>query len=319
MNKLSITDVSIVIPFLDEAESLPELYEQIMEVVLKSAWSYEIIFVDDGSHDDGWDFVRSISKTNPFIKGVKFTRNYGKSQALHVGFELAQGEVVFTMDADLQDYPHELPVLYNKLINENLDIVSGWKKIRHDPLFGKTIPSKFFNWTARRFSGIPLNDFNCGLKAYKREVVKAIHVHGEMHRYIPLLAKHAGYSAIGEQVVVHSRRKYGKTKFGLDRFVKGFLDLISLVFVQRFGKRPMHFFGLIGSLMLLTGFCFAIYLGIDKLYLETEGRLITERPEFYISLTTMILGSQFFLAGFLAELIMRSKQKAPNYTVREKI
>ena len=319
MNKLSITDVSIVIPFLDEAESLPELYEQIMEVVLKSAWSYEIIFVDDGSHDDGWDFVRSISKTNPFIKGVKFTRNYGKSQALHVGFELAQGEVVFTMDADLQDNPHELPVLYNKLINENLDIVSGWKKIRHDPLFGKTIPSKFFNWTARRFSGIPLNDFNCGLKAYKREVVKAIHVHGEMHRYIPLLAKHAGYSAIGEQVVVHSHRKYGKTKFGLDRFVKGFLDLISLVFVQRFGKRPMHFFGLIGSLMLLTGFCFAIYLGIDKLYLETEGRLITERPEFYISLTTMILGSQFFLAGFLAELIMRSKQKASNYTVREKI
>lgn len=319
MNKLSITDVSIVIPFLDEAESLPELYEQIMEVILKSAWSYEIIFVDDGSHDDGWDFVRSISKTNPFIKGVKFTRNYGKSQALHVGFELAQGEVVFTMDADLQDNPHELPVLYNKLINENLDIVSGWKKIRHDPLFGKTIPSKFFNWTARRFSGIPLNDFNCGLKAYKREVVKAIHVHGEMHRYIPLLAKHAGYSAIGEQVVVHSHRKYGKTKFGLDRFVKGFLDLISLVFVQRFGKRPMHFFGLIGSLMLLTGFCFAIYLGIDKLYLETEGRLITERPEFYISLTTMILGSQFFLAGFLAELIMRSKQKAPNYTVREKI
>ena len=319
MNKLSVTDVSIVIPFLDEAESLPELYEQIMEVVLKSAWSYEIIFVDDGSHDDGWDFVRSISKTNPFIKGIKFTRNYGKSQALHVGFELAQGEVVFTMDADLQDNPHELPVLYNKLINENLDIVSGWKKIRHDPLFGKTIPSKFFNWTARRFSGIPLNDFNCGLKAYKREVVKAIHVHGEMHRYIPLLAKHAGYSAIGEQVVVHSRRKYGETKFGLDRFVKGFLDLISLVFVQRFGKRPMHFFGLIGSLMLLTGFCFAIYLGIDKLYLETEGRLITERPEFYISLTTMILGSQFFLAGFLAELIMRSKQKAPNYTVREKI
>lgn len=319
MNKLSITDVSIVIPFLDEAESLPELYEQIMEVVLKSAWSYEIIFVDDGSHDDGWDFVRSISKTNPFIKGIKFTRNYGKSQALHVGFELAKGEVVFTMDADLQDNPHELPVLYNKLINENLDIVSGWKKIRHDPLFGKTIPSKFFNWTARRFSGIPLNDFNCGLKAYKREVIKAIHVHGEMHRYIPLLAKHAGYSAIGEQVVVHSRRKYGKTKFGLDRFVKGFLDLISLVFVQRFGKRPMHFFGLIGSLMLLTGFCFAIYLGIDKLYLETEGRLITERPEFYISLTTMILGSQFFLAGFLAELIMRSKQKAPNYTVREKI
>jgi glycosyltransferase involved in cell wall biosynthesis len=319
VNKLSVTDVSIVIPFLDEAESLPELYEQIMEVVLKSAWSYEIIFVDDGSHDDGWDFVRSISKTNPFIKGIKFTRNYGKSQALHVGFELAQGEVVFTMDADLQDNPHELPVLYNKLINENLDIVSGWKKIRHDPLFGKTIPSKFFNWTARRFSGIPLNDFNCGLKAYKREVVKAIHVHGEMHRYIPLLAKHAGYSAIGEQVVVHSRRKYGKTKFGLDRFVKGFLDLISLVFVQRFGKRPMHFFGLIGSLMLLTGFCFAIYLGIDKLYLETEGRLITERPEFYISLTTMILGSQFFLAGFLAELIMRSKQKAPNYTVREKI
>jgi glycosyltransferase involved in cell wall biosynthesis len=234
-----------------------------------------------------------------------------------VGFDLAQGDVVFTMDADLQDSPKELPELYKLLTKENLDVVSGWKKIRHDPLFGKTIPSKFFNWAARQFSGIPLHDFNCGLKAYKKEVVKAIQVHGEMHRYIPLLAKHAGYRAIGEHVVQHSARKYGKTKFGADRFVKGFLDLVTLLFVQRFGKRPMHFFGLIGSLMLVTGFGFALYLGIDKLYLETEGRLITERPEFYLALTTMILGSQFFLAGFLAELLMRSRNKTPNYRIRE--
>jgi glycosyltransferase involved in cell wall biosynthesis len=317
VSKPTHMDVSVVIPFLDEEGSLPELYEQLTEVLASTKWSYELIFVDDGSQDKGWEFVRSIVKNDANIRAVKFTRNFGKSQALHVGFDIAQGDVVFTMDADLQDSPKELPALYKMLVKENLDVVSGWKKVRHDPLFGKTIPSKFFNWAARQFSGIPLHDFNCGLKAYKKEVVKAIQVHGEMHRYIPLLAKHAGYRAIGEHVVQHSARKYGKTKFGADRFIKGFLDLVTLLFVQRFGKRPMHFFGLIGSLMLVMGFGFALYLGIDKLYLETEGRLITERPEFYLALTTMILGSQFFLAGFLAELFMRSRNKTPNYRIRE--
>ena len=310
-------DLSVVIPFLDEEESLPELYQQLKDVLVSTKWSYELIFVDDGSQDKGWEFVRSIAKNDANVRAVKFTRNFGKSQAIHVGFDIAQGDVVFTMDADLQDSPKEIPALYKMLVKENLDVVSGWKKVRHDPLFSKTIPSKFFNWAARQFSGIPLHDFNCGLKAYKKEVVKAIQVHGEMHRYIPLLAKHAGYRAIGEHVVQHSARKYGKTKFGADRFIKGFLDLITLLFVQRFGKRPMHFFGLIGSLMLVMGFGFALYLGIDKLYLETEGRLITERPEFYLALTTMILGSQFFLAGFLAELFMRSRNKTPNYRIRE--
>lgn len=310
-------DVSVVIPFLDEEESLPELYQQLTDVLTSTKWSYELIFVDDGSQDNGWEFVRSISKNDACVRAVKFTRNFGKSQALHVGFDVCKGNVVFTMDADLQDSPKELVALHEKLTKENLDVVSGWKKVRHDPLFGKTIPSKLFNWAARKFSGIPLHDFNCGLKVYKKEVVKSIQVHGEMHRYIPLLAKHAGYRAIGEHIVQHSARKYGKTKFGADRFIKGFLDLVTLLFIQRFGKRPMHFFGLIGSLMLITGFGFAFYLGIDKLYLETKGRLITERPEFYLALTTMILGSQFFLAGFLAELFMRSRNKTPNYRIRE--
>ena len=317
MSKPTNMDVSVVIPFFDEEESLPELYQQLTDVLASTKWSYELIFVDDGSQDKGWEFVRSIAKNDTGVRAVKFIRNFGKSQALHVGFELAKGDVVFTMDADLQDSPKELLTLHEKLTKEKLDLVSGWKKVRHDPLFGKTIPSKFFNWTARQFSGIRLHDFNCGLKAYKKEVVKAIQVHGEMHRYIPLLAKHAGYRAIGEDIVQHSARKYGKTKFGADRFIKGFLDLVTLLFVQRFGKRPMHFFGLIGSLMLVAGFGFALYLGIDKLYLETDGRLITERPEFYLALTTMILGSQFFLAGFLAELFMRSRNKTPNYRILE--
>ena len=317
LNKQNHVDVSVVIPFLDEEESLPELYKQITQSLSTTNWSYELIFVDDGSQDKGWDIINSFRKTDDRVRGIKFTRKFGKSQALHAGFELSKGEVVFTMDADLQDNPRELESLYNKLKSENLDLVSGWKKVRHDPLFTKTIPSRFYNWTARLFSGIPLHDFNCGLKAYRKEVVKSIQVHGEMHRYIPLLAKHAGYRAIGEHIVQHSARKYGKTKFGADRFLKGFLDLVTLFFVQRFGKRPMHFFGLIGSLMLVTGFGFALYLGIDKLYLETEGRLITERPEFYLSLTTMILGSQFFLAGFLAELFIRSQNKTPNYRIRK--
>ena len=317
MNKQNHVDVSVVIPFLDEEKSLPELYKQITQSLSSTNWSYELILIDDGSQDNGWEIINSFRKTDDRVRGIKFTRKFGKSQALHAGFELSKGEVVFTMDADLQDNPEELEGLYNKLKRENLDLVSGWKKVRHDPLLTKTIPSWFFNWTARLFSGIPLHDFNCGLKAYRKEVVKSIQVHGEMHRYIPLLAKHAGYGAIGEHIVKHSARKYGKTKFGADRFVKGFLDLVTLLFVQRFGKRPMHFFGLIGSLMLISGFGFALYLGIDKLYLETEGRLITERPEFYLSLTTMIMGSQFFLAGFLAELYIRSSNKTPNYRIRE--
>ena len=319
MSKPNNIDVSVIIPFLDEEESLPELYQQLTDVFASSKWSYELIFIDDGSQDNGWEFIRSIIKNDTRVRAIKFTRNFGKSQALHMGFDFAQGDIVCTMDADLQDNPKELLSLCDKLIKEDLDLVSGWKKVRHDPLFSKTIPSKFFNWTARQFSGIPLHDFNCGLKVYKKEVVKAIQVHGEMHRYIPLLAKHAGYCAIGEHVVEHSARKYGKTKFGPDRFIKGFLDLLTLLFIQRFGKRPMHFFGLIGSLMLITGFGFAVYLGVDKLYLETEGRLITERPEFYMALTTMILGSQFFLAGFLAELFVQSRNRTPNYRIREKL
>ena len=316
MSKPNNIDVSVIIPFLDEEESLPELYQQLTDVFASSKWSYELIFIDDGSQDNGWEFIRSIIKNDTRVHALKFTRNFGKSQALHMGFDFAQGDIVCTMDADLQDNPKELLSLCDKLIKEDLDLVSGWKKVRHDPLFSKTIPSKFFNWTARQFSGIPLHDFNCGLKVYKKEVVKAIQVHGEMHRYIPLLAKHAGYCAIGEHVVEHSARKYGKTKFGPDRFIKGFLDLLTLLFIQRFGKRPMHFFGLIGSLMLITGFGFAVYLGVDKLYLETEGRLITERPEFYMALTTMILGSQFFLAGFLAELFVQRRNRTPNYRNR---
>ena len=319
MSKPNNIDVSVIIPFLDEEESLPELYQQLTDVFASSKWSYELIFIDDGSQDNGWEFIRSIIKNDTRVRAIKFTRNFGKSQALHMGFDFAQGDIVCTMDADLQDNPKELLSLCDKLIKEDLDLVSGWKKVRHDPLFSKTIPSKFFNWTARQFSGIPLHDFNCGLKVYKKEVVKAIQVHGEMHRYIPLLAKHAGYCAIGEHVVEHSARKYGKTKFGPDRFIKGFLDLLTLLFIQRFGKRPMHFFGLIGSLMLITGFGFAVYLGVDKLYLETEGRLITERPEFYMALTTMILGSQFFLAGFLAELFVQSRNRTPNYRIQEKL
>ncbi len=317
MNKQNHVDVSVVIPFLDEEKSLPELYKQITQTLSSTNWSYELILIDDGSQDNGWEIINSFRKTDDRVRGIKFTRKFGKSQALHAGFELSKGEVVFTMDADLQDNPEELEALYNKLKKENLDLVSGWKKVRHDPLLTKTIPSWFYNWTARLFSGIPLHDFNCGLKAYRKEVVKSIQVHGEMHRYIPLLAKHAGYGAIGEHIVRHSARKYGKTKFGADRFMKGFLDLVTLLFVQRFGKRPMHFFGLIGSLMLIAGFGFALYLGIDKLYLETEGRLITERPEFYLSLTTMVLGSQFFLAGFIAELYIRSRSKTPNYRILE--
>ena len=277
-----------------------------------------LCLVDDGSQDKTWSIITNYSNKYEKVNGLKLSCNKGHQAALFAGLmeSMDNFDATISIDADLQDDPSEILPLYSMIIENKHDLVSGWKQKRYDPL-SKTIPTKLFNWAARKASGIYLHDFNCGLKAYRKEVVKSIQVHGEMHRYIPLLAKHAGYGAIGEHIVQHSARKYGKTKFGADRFVKGFLDLVTLLFVQRFGKRPMHFFGLIGSLMLISGFGFALYLGIDKLYLETEGRLITERPEFYLSLTTMILGSQFFLAGFLAELYIRSRNKTPNYRIRE--
>jgi len=311
--------ISIVIPLLNEEESLHELHDWIVSVMNQNTLSYEIIFVDDGSTDTSWERIQSLANNNAAVKGIRFMRNFGKSQALHAGFEKAAGDVIITMDADLQDNPEEIPDLFHKITHNNFDLVSGWKKKRYDSLLFKNLPSKLFNWAARKTSGIQLNDFNCGLKAYRKSVVKTIEVYGEMHRYIPVLAKHAGFSRIGEQIVKHQSRKYGKTKFGADRFIKGFLDLLTLWFIQRFGKRPMHFFGLIGSLMLLVGFGFALFLGIDKLYIDTSGRLITQRPEFYIALVTMVIGSQFFLAGFLGEIILRSGIQKQRYFIQETI
>lgn len=311
--------ISIVIPLLNEEESLHELHDWIVSVMKQNTLSYEIIFVDDGSTDTSWERIQSLANNNVAVKGIRFMRNFGKSQALHAGFEKAAGDVIITMDADLQDNPEEIPDLFHKITHNNFDLVSGWKKKRYDSLLFKNLPSKLFNWAARKTSGIQLNDFNCGLKAYRKSVVKTIELYGEMHRYIPVLAKHAGFSRIGEQIVKHQSRKYGKTKFGADRFIKGFLDLLTLWFIQRFGKRPMHFFGLIGSLMLLVGFGFALFLGIDKLYIDTSGRLITQRPEFYIALVTMVIGSQFFLAGFLGEIILRSGIQKQRYFIQETI
>ena len=310
-------DLTIIIPLLNEAESLPELHRWIEKVFTTENLSYEILFIDDGSTDDSWRVISHLCQTSTATKGIRFSRNFGKSQALHAGFAAAKGEVVFTMDADLQDSPDELPAMYHRLKEENLDILSGWKKKRYDSILFKNIPSKLFNWAARRSSGIYLHDFNCGLKAYRKEVVKNIEVYGEMHRYIPVIAAHEGFTAIKEQVVQHQARKYGETKFGLSRFINGFLDLITLSFLHKFGKRPMHFFGLWGTIMFLIGFVFAGYLGIDKLYLNTDGRLIAERPAFYIALTTMILGSQFFVAGFLGEILVGQQANTKRYTIVE--
>ena len=310
-------DLTIIIPLLNEAESLPELHRWIEKVFTTENLSYEILFIDDGSTDDSWQVISHLCQTSTATKGIRFSRNFGKSQALHAGFAAAKGEVVFTMDADLQDSPDELPAMYHRLKEENLDILSGWKKKRYDSILFKNIPSKLFNWAARRSSGIYLHDFNCGLKAYRKEVVKNIEVCGEMHRYIPVIAAHEGFTAIKEQVVQHQARKYGETKFGLSRFINGFLDLITLSFLHKFGKRPMHFFGLWGTIMFLIGFVFAGYLGIDKLYLNTDGRLIAERPAFYIALTTMILGSQFFVAGFLGEILVGQQANTKRYTIVE--
>ncbi len=312
-------DLSVVIPLLNEQNSLEELVVKISSVVKKLELNYEIILIDDGSKDDSWKSIIEITSSNKNVKALRFLKNYGKSQALSAGFKASKGDVIITMDADLQDDPNEIPELYRLVKEEKFDLVSGWKKVRHDSYFSKNIPSKVFNWAARVTSGIKLNDFNCGIKAYKKDLINQIKLTGGMHRYIPVLAKNAGYSKITEKVVIHHPRKHGKTKYGVDRFIKGFLDLITLWFIHKFGKRPMHFFGLIGTVMLSIGFLFSIYLGVDKLFIDTSGRLITERPEFYIALATMIMGSQFFLAGFLGEIILRNKKIKKQYIITEKI
>lgn len=310
-------NLSIVIPLLNEQESLPELHNWIVKVMHAHNYSYEILFIDDGSTDVSWNVIEKLSHENPNVKGIRFLRNYGKSQALHAGFAKAQGDVVITMDADLQDSPDEIPELFRLITEDNYDLISGWKKKRYDSVVAKNIPSKLFNWAARKTSGVKLNDFNCGLKAYKNIVIKNIEVSGEMHRYIPVLAKNAGFGKIGEKVVIHQARKYGSSKFGMSRFINGFLDLITIWFLSTFGKRPMHLFGLLGSIMFVIGFLFAFYLGIDKLFINTSGRLITERPQFYLSLTAMLIGTQLFLAGFLGEIILRTKNNEERYKISE--
>jgi glycosyltransferase involved in cell wall biosynthesis len=314
-------DISLVIPLLNEEESLPELWKWIRGVMIKHGFSYEIIFVDDGSTDHSWSVIQSLAAGDPCVRGIRFQRNYGKSAALNKGFAAAAGKVVITMDADLQDSPDEIPGLYRKITQEGYDLVSGWKQKRYDPIT-KTIPTKLFNWATRKMSGIYLHDFNCGLKAYRTEVVRSIEVFGEMHRYIPVIAKWAGFKKIGEQVVQHRARKYGVTKFGWDRFINGFLDLLTIFFVSRFGKKPMHFFGLIGTLMFTIGFCSSLYIGIDKLLslsTDTPAIKVTDNPWFYIALTTMMLGTQLFLAGFIGELIGRSSADRNDYLVKETI
>ena len=312
-------DISLVIPLLDEEGSLEELHSWIVEIMESNDYSYELIFIDDGSNDNSWNIIRSLSLKNKNVRGIKFLKNFGKSQALHAGFDIAKGDVVITMDADLQDSPAEIPEMYNLIKHNNFDLVSGWKKKRYDNFFAKNLPSKLFNWAASKVSGIKLNDFNCGLKAYQNNVIKTIEVYGEMHRYIPVLAANQGYKKITQKVVAHQPRKYGKTKFGMERFINGFLDLITIWFTSKFGKRPMHFFGFLGLIMLFTGVSFAGYLGIDKLYINTSGRLITERPEFFIALITMVIGTQFFIAGFLGEIILKSKSHKERYKISEKI
>lgn len=315
-------NISVVVPLYNEAESLPELASWIEDVMNKNGFTYEILFVNDGSTDDSWNVIEGLNKSNPCIKGVSFRRNYGKSPALYTGFERAQGDVVITMDADLQDSPDEIPELYRMITEDGYDLVSGWKKKRYDPL-SKTIPTKLFNATARKVSGIHnLHDFNCGLKAYRREVVKHIEVYGDMHRYVPYLAKNAGFNKIGEKVVQHQARKYGVTKFGLDRFVNGYLDLLTLWFQAKFGVKPMHFFGLMGSLMFLIGFIAVILVGAIKLFNMWAGNhyiLVTDSPYFYLSLTAMIIGSQLFLAGFLGELIIRNSPERNRYEISKEL
>ena len=318
-------DISIVVPLYNEEESLPELEAWIRRVMEENKFSYEVIMIDDGSKDKSWEVVESIRQKNPHVKGVKFRRNYGKSAALNVGFQAAEGDVVITMDADLQDSPDEIPELYRMIKEDGFDLVSGWKKKRYDPL-SKTIPTKLYNAVNRLLSGVQLHDFNCGLKAYRNTVVKSIEVYGEMHRFIPVMAKWAGFQNIGEKVVQHQARKYGVTKFGLERFINGPLDLMSIIFVGRFGKRPMHFFGFMGVFIFLIGFASAAYIGIVKLYRIANGLandlktiLVTENPYFYIALTCMIIGTMLFLSGFLAELLVRNAPERNQYLIEERL
>jgi glycosyltransferase involved in cell wall biosynthesis len=310
-------DISVIIPLFNEDESLPELSDWITRVMKENNFSYEVIFIDDGSKDNSWNTIRHICKINTNFKGIKFRRNYGKSAALYEGFKVAEGDVVITMDADLQDSPDEIPELYRMIKEDNYDLVSGWKKRRYDNTFTKNIPSKLFNAAARHSSGITLHDFNCGIKSYNKKVVKSIEVYGEMHRYIPVLAKWAGFKKIGEKVVEHRARKYGVSKFGWERFVNGFLDLATISFVARFGKRPMHFFGLYGSICFLIGFILTAYLVIGKIINWDYG--ITNRPPFYMALTAMIIGMQLFLAGFIGELISRNSAERNNYLIEDRM
>ncbi|MDX1427214.1 glycosyltransferase family 2 protein [Salegentibacter mishustinae] len=312
--------ISVVIPLLNEEQSLTELYNWIAKVMRSNSFSHEIIFIDDGSTDDSWKTIEALVDSDKAVKGIKFNRNYGKSQALHAGFLRAQGDVIITMDADLQDNPEEIPELYKLIKEDGYDLVSGWKKKRYDSVISKNIPSKIFNAAARKTSGVKLHDFNCGLKAYRKEVIKNIDVYGEMHRYIPVLAKNAGYSKITEKEVQHQARKFGKTKFGAERFLNGFLDLISIWFLSKFGRRPMHLFGALGVLMFIFGFISAGWIGISKLYKLYHGLpnvLVTSNPWFYIALAVMIIGTQLFLAGFLGELILRSKREKERYLINK--
>jgi glycosyltransferase involved in cell wall biosynthesis len=321
MPSMTETNISVVIPLYNEAESLPELLKWIKQVMEDNKFSYEVILVDDGSNDGSWPVIEEIAKENPAVRGIKFRRNYGKSAALHCAFQVSKGDVVITMDADLQDSPDEIPGLY-QMVREGYDLISGWKKKRYDNTFTKNLPSRLYNWTARRFSGINIHDFNCGLKAYRRDVVKSIEVYGEMHRYIPFIAKKAGFKAIGEKVVQHRKRQYGVTKFGLERFINGYLDLLTISFISRFGRRPMHFFGTMGTAMFLVGFGMAAFLGIDKLIAVARhipAKLVTQSPYFYIGLTAMIIGTQLFLAGFLGELVSRTSADRNEYHIEKEI
>lgn len=315
-------DISIVIPLYNEAESLPELFDWIKKVMNDNSFSFEAIFVDDGSTDDSWKIIKELQSKNPEVKGMRFRRNYGKSPALYCGFKEAAGDVVITMDADLQDSPDEIPGLYHMVMDENYDLVSGWKKKRYDGKLSKNLPSKIYNSTSRRITGLKLHDMNCGLKAYRNIVVKNIEVYGEMHRYIPYLAKNAGFMKIGEKVVKHQKRKFGESKFGMNRFVNGYLDLITLWFLNKFGKKPMHFFGLYGSLTFIAGFIAVIIVGIHKLSAliqHVPARLITEQPAFYLALVCMILGTLLFMTGFLGELVARNAPERNNYIIEENV
>ena len=309
--------ISIVVPLFNEEESLPHLIDWIKKV-LDTKYSYEVLLVDDGSKDQSWRIIEGLVQHNEFVRGIKFQRNYGKSAALQKGFESCNGDVVVTMDADLQDSPEEIPELYDMIVHQDFDLVSGWKKKRHDPL-SKTVPTKLYNWAARRITGSYLHDFKCGLKAYKRAVVKSIEIYGDMHRYVPALAKYAGFTNIGEKVVQHQARKFGVTKFGLNRFLNGPLDLITVAFMGKFGKKPMHFFGALGSLMFLIGFTLIFYLGIDKLFIHQDAKLLADRSEFYVALISMVIGVQFFMTGFISELIGRNSSSRNVYLIEKEI